>query len=293
MPLAWTTILIIAFLLPGVFIFIGININERYSKEIVRSGAVGEVGLAIFLAVIIHIAANLIAWPLGIHAASFITPIIEAADSDHHTAFKAAFDSLPACLIYLIITALMGLGIGWLVGYGILHGPLRFLATHRWVYDVIKNNSSASGFVTAYVMTKTVIKDRVVMYKGKLGEFYLTLDGKFAYLNLENASKFSMTTEDAALPTSDQLPLFAHQATEVVGPWNYLKIDGDNIANVVFDRTPFVIATKEGEERLKRGLELNKLYQQRKLEKRREAIAELDRQISQLQKEIEGTRRKN
>lgn len=292
MSLAWTTILIIAFLLPGVFIFIGINTNERYSKEIVRSGAVGEVGLAIFFAVIIHIIANSIAWLFGIHAATYITPILEAADSEQHTAFKAAYNILPACLIYLIVTALMGLGIGWLVGYGILHGPLRSLATHRWVYEVIKNNSSASGFVTAYVMTKTVIKDRVVMYKGKLGEFYLTLDGKFAYINLENASKFSMTADEAALPTTEQLPLFEHQATELARTWNYLKIDGDNIANVVFDRSPFVIATKEGEERLKRGLELSNLYQWRQIEKRREVAVELDRRIKELEEEMKNIRRK-
>lgn len=281
MSLAWSTILIIAFLLPGVFFFIGLSSRERFAKEIVRSGAVGEVGLAIFFALVIHLSFE---WVFGINFVQFFGPIIDAADTDHAAAIKAAFEKLPACLLYVIASALTGLLLGSFVGWLILKGPLRFLATHRWVYDVIKNNSSDSGFVTAFVMTTTTINDRVVMYKGKLAEFYLTSDGQFAYVTLQNSSKFSMTIEDAKLVTSEQLPLFEAKQPEASGLWNYLKIDGSNISNILFERTPSVVSTKEGEETLRKALEAAQLYRQHQLEELR------NRQIRQRQR-LENIRR--
>jgi hypothetical protein len=56
MSVAWTTILIIALLLPGVFFFIGTAARERFSREIVRSSAIGEVAWVIFISIVIHLA---------------------------------------------------------------------------------------------------------------------------------------------------------------------------------------------------------------------------------------------
>jgi len=57
MSVAWTTILIIALLFPGVFFFIGLSLKERFSREVIRSNAIGEVGLAILVALILHLLA--------------------------------------------------------------------------------------------------------------------------------------------------------------------------------------------------------------------------------------------
>jgi hypothetical protein len=47
MSIAWTSILIIALLLPGVFFFIGYATGDRYTREIVKSSAIGEIGWAV------------------------------------------------------------------------------------------------------------------------------------------------------------------------------------------------------------------------------------------------------
>jgi len=57
MSVAWTTVLIIALLFPGVFFFVGLFFTERFSREVVRSNAIGEVGLAILVALVLHLAA--------------------------------------------------------------------------------------------------------------------------------------------------------------------------------------------------------------------------------------------
>ena len=44
MSVAWTTVVIIALLLPGVFVFIGLSFYERFSREIIKTNAAGEVG---------------------------------------------------------------------------------------------------------------------------------------------------------------------------------------------------------------------------------------------------------
>src|SRR5438067_996986 len=80
MSLAWTTIFIIILLLPGVFFFIGFAARERYSREIVRSTAIAEVGLALLFAILLHLAAWEFLYRIfGFSPATFFRPI-EALD---------------------------------------------------------------------------------------------------------------------------------------------------------------------------------------------------------------------
>ena len=71
---------------------------------------------------------------------------------------------------------------------------MRFLARHQWAYDLKKKDGG--GLVTAYVMTKTIENNRILMYKGRLKEFYLNIEGQFAYVILTNCYRFYMTIQD-------------------------------------------------------------------------------------------------
>jgi hypothetical protein len=75
MAVAWTTVLIVAFLLPGVFFFAGLWSRERIPRDIVRASAIGEIGAAVFVALLINLAAGyvLFGW-IGYHPTKFLIP---------------------------------------------------------------------------------------------------------------------------------------------------------------------------------------------------------------------------
>ncbi len=118
---------------------------------------------------------------------------------------------------------------------------------HRWVHDL----RVGEQLTVAYVMTLLRQEERVLMYHGFLKNFVLKKDGCFAYLILTDATRGYMMLELEApvtsLRTSSQTigdttssisksPKYAagkHRAL------SYFMIEGEDIANVVFDRFDF------------------------------------------------------
>ena len=160
-------------------------------------------------------------------------------------------DRLFPVSLYILGTAAAGYLAGCVVAWEIVRGFLRFLAKHKWNYEVIQ--SMRTGIVTAFVMTKTAENDRVLMYKGILAEFYLTLEGTPSYVVLQNCSRYYMKFEGDSPTTTGKHDLFgSSQANRKF--WDYLLIDGSNIANVLFDPSPAIIETGEGNEALENAL---------------------------------------
>src|SRR5574337_1041 len=84
MSIAWTTVLIICLLLPGVGFFAGYWSQERYSREIVKSAAIGEVGMAIFMAVLIHlIVLDTLYWIGGFDLSFYVKPLAYYRTTDN------------------------------------------------------------------------------------------------------------------------------------------------------------------------------------------------------------------
>lgn len=182
MSIAWTTILIIALLLPGVFFFIGLSTRDRYTREIIKSGTVGDVGLAVFISIIIHLVAWSILPLLWVTPRDFLSVVAEFDQSSRQSAIDHLIAQIVPFGLYVLGTAFAG----WLLGYALSKivqlGYLPFLDTHKWVSVV--RRSMKQGVVTAYVMTTTVANNRALMYKGILTEFYQDQDGKFVYVVL-------------------------------------------------------------------------------------------------------------
>jgi hypothetical protein len=243
MSVAWTTILIIALLFPGVFFFIGLSLKERFSREVVRSNAIGEVGLAILIALILHIVAYYaVLIPLGFDLAEFLGPL---TTYDKWLNLNSAVKIIIRSGIYTII---MGV-IGFMIGLGAARLPV--FARHKWITTV--NQSMKEGIVTAYIVTTTVQNNRALMYKGVLSEFYLTLDGSLTYIILKNCSRFFMKMEGDDPTTTAQLKLFG-SAQETRESWDYLFIDAKNIANALFKPSPEIITSDKGAQALEKAL---------------------------------------
>lgn len=253
MEVAWTTILIIALLFPGVFFFIGYATSHRYTREIVKSSAIGEVGGAIFVAIIIH----LLAWGvLSFFGFNLASNLKKAADYGDGVSRGEYIDQVVSLIlpvsIYVLVTALIGLGAGRAVSFAVSRGLFPFLVTHKWINQV--QRSMKTGLVTAYVMTNTIENNRVLMYKGILAEFYQQREGRFEYVVLKSCSRYFMTFDQASPKTGEQMQLFASQIGRPEGVWDFLQIEGANIANILFDPSPQIVETKEGAAALEKAL---------------------------------------
>ena len=75
MSVAWTTLFVIALLLPGVFFLMGMSARERYSKEIIKTTGVGELGVAVAIAIVLHLGAWEILSLFGFQLDYFLLPL--------------------------------------------------------------------------------------------------------------------------------------------------------------------------------------------------------------------------
>jgi hypothetical protein len=248
MSVAWTTIAIIVLLLPGVFFFIGVATYERLSREIIRSGVVSELAAATVIAATLHTVAIVALSMFGFRLSEFIKPLAEYDQITSAQLWSRIADRLLEVTLYLLVMAGVGLGLGRLVALGVLKGRLRFLAMHKWVYDIVAAGRRG-GIVTAWVMTTVIEDNRALMYKGVVHEIFLTNDGKISYVVLTNCSKFYMTFGADGLAATEQLKLF--DIADEGRIWDYLQIEGSNIANILFEPSSQTIkATKQGTEAL-------------------------------------------
>lgn len=246
MEVAWTTILIIVLLLPGVFFFIGYASGNRYSREIVKSSAIGEVGWAVFIAILIHLVAWCAFYLFGFDLTSVVDKVVEAGGTaQHDQIISTLIWSLPLIALYILITALVGLGLGCFVSWAVSKGYLPFLVTHKWINQV--RRSMKDGLVTAYVMTNTVQNNKVLMYKGILAEFFQKKEGQFEYIVLSGCSSYFMEFDAASPHTGQHKDLFSNHPERPKDAWDFLQIEGSNIANILFDPSPELLKITEGE----------------------------------------------
>jgi hypothetical protein len=163
-------------------------------------------------------------------------------------------ERLAPIAIYVVVTAFAGTVMGWLIATAVIRGGLPRLGKHKWIYTVM--NASREGIVTAHVMTTTAENNRVLMYKGILSEFYLTLDGNLTYVVLKSCSRFFMTFDYEMPMLSEQMQLFGPDQQERDSQfWDYLFIDGKNIANILVDPSQQIEKTARGKEKLDEALE--------------------------------------
>ncbi|MEJ2626120.1 MAG: hypothetical protein P8Z80_16815, partial [Pseudolabrys sp.] len=192
MSLAWATIALILFLLPGIFFFIGLASYERLPREIIRSSVVSEVAMACAIAIAIHVVSISALSVFGFRLSHFIAPLAEYSKiSTEAFVARASGDLMPAA-VYLAVTTALGFAFGFVVAINIVSGRLRRLARHKWIYDIIDIDRKG-GFVTAFVMTTIVDDSRIIMYKGRVHDIFLTPTGNIAYLVLKNCFRYYMT----------------------------------------------------------------------------------------------------
>jgi hypothetical protein len=241
MSFAWAALLgVIVVVQPGFAFFVGLYASERHPRDAGQARAMVDLALAAFIAIAIHLLFYFMF--VFIHAA-FKFSIIKAVVA--HTDFLSLSGSqeifeiiriLPFAAIYVLVSSALGYILGAVVSYYIVSGSLRFLATHKWVYDLLKyQEDDDGGYITVYVLTTIVEGAKTLMYMGYLRELYLRSDGIIANLVLYNCSRYYMVFLDDKPETTDRVPLVQYAAET---DWNRFVISCDHIANVFFNQTP-------------------------------------------------------
>src|SRR5271165_4607394 len=246
MTVAWTTLLVVLFLLPGVGFFIGYWSQERYARQIISSTAVGEVAMAFYAAVAIHFVALAVLHALnGFSIFFYIQPLVDFDSEPRRVVVEQIKSRIDGVVFYVLFTCALSIFAGLAFARIAMFSSLRnYLATHGWAYDLIHGKGGKHGpfslrrgqkrFVATQVLTKSVENNRAIMYSGHLADFFLDSSGAFSYLVLKNCSRFYMAFEDDNPTTTSHVRLLSdpHNLTR---DWEYLVIQGSDIANVLFD----------------------------------------------------------
>ena len=204
--------------------------------------------MAIMVSLALHITSISIMAAFGFRLSQFLGPFAEAsAVPISQTVHRATSIAVPTAT-YILFTAFLGFCSGCIVAIGVVKGPLRFLAMHKWIYDIIDSDRKR-GIITAYVMTKVIEDSKVLMYRGRLHEIFLGVDGRICYIILKNCARFYMLFGESPT-TTRQLELFGNKQAER-RTWDYLQIEGEDISNVLFEPSQETIRTStEGEQAL-------------------------------------------
>jgi hypothetical protein len=246
MSLAWTTVLIVVFLLPGILFHAGLYSRDRIPREIVRAGVIGDIGAAVLVSLIVHLAGLALLSASGVSAERTLGALGQLTEGERgRWAELLDRDALPLGL-YAVVSGI----VGFVGGLGLAVTGL--FVTHRWAMEL---KSSKHALVTAYVMTRTIVDDKVLMYRGGLTEFFLKPDGSISYIVLNDCRRFYMSHQGDELRMGRQLPVVGELEKRVAGSWNRLAIDSANISNILFEKSPSVSETEAGKEALRKALE--------------------------------------
>jgi hypothetical protein len=239
-------------LLPGFLFSVGLFVPERFTRETAQRSPLGQLAGVLLVALFIHAALFLLNHAVcGAHIPCVdLKRVIDAVVADkasgnasseiaaNLTAFRWSVSS------YLLVACAGGVATGWLVGTQTVAGKLSALARHTWIYDL--KTGEENSVTVAYVMTHVTHQERVLMYRGFLKAFGLQQDGRFSYLVLTEAVRYYMHL-DPARPRTTRKNLWLqigersgsitlsdlHEASRDA---SYFVIEGEDIANAVFDR---------------------------------------------------------
>lgn len=161
--------------------------------------------------------------------------------------------------IYILCISGLAFYVGRVAGKGIITGPLRMFARHKWIYELIQAKRRENAYVLAHVMTHIRQDHRVLMYRGYLEEFYFAPDGSISYLLIRKCHRLYMHLNEGASETSQAQFVLPIGQTESPSDGSdtfppLLLIEGDDIANVVFERTPAISTTEIEIEELDQSL---------------------------------------
>lgn len=285
MNLAWGGIVLLVLLLPGFLFFVGFYIPERFTRQLAERSALGHLAGTVLVSFVVHSLFFVVDQSLCTtrcvrldRLVSLIT-LTQPSTAQLNQIMPSITDHSLAIIGYNLLAASAGLVLGVIAGAGVVFGPFRFLAQHTWVYGLLIEEPDGPGracrwlvrkapwtgklqFIAtrvaaaeravtlAYALTRTQHDGRILMYRGYLKAFGIRSDGTFTYLVLVQSLRLYLRLEEGQPTTTprDNWHMISSRQPAGLGPPSpYLFIDGQDLANVLFDRErlPNPVSTSE------------------------------------------------
>jgi hypothetical protein len=265
MAIAWATVALLVFLLPGFLFLAGLTFPERFTRETAPSSPLGQlailVSISFFVNAALYVALNAAcggALPCPRTELMLATFQLQGSEQIPLSELGSEYARYGAwVLLYMLVAGGFSFGLGVLTGRGVVANRfgLRRLARHAWVYDLLVD-PRREGYTLAYVLTRTRQDERVLIYRGILHAFGIGDDGRFRYLVLYEPERFYLHLARGAPVTSAELQAVGSGDWEMPTEWedfSYLVIDGQEIANTFFKRYSIRV-TEEGLRELEEAL---------------------------------------
>jgi hypothetical protein len=245
--IAWTTIALLIFLLPGFVFSRGLLLPERFSRDTLPRSPFGQLAISVLVSFFVHSTLIWVLWrfkgvphapPLpdlwfafgALQSGTIAAPNAkQLADNVSHY--------LPWIELYVAVTVGLGLLAGWAVAAAAVagrNGKLRFLLEHAWVYDLLPAPENLVDLTYAYLLTKIDHDSTRLLYGGPLDRFGIRQDGSFAYFVLRKPERFCVDLEKAGDRSSERRPVV--DAAAPAGGLDYFYVSGEEVANAYFVR---------------------------------------------------------
>lgn len=243
MLLAWSTVSVLVLLLPGFLFLSTLYVPGRFSREAAPLNPFTQAATALLVSLVVHGVLLLLipACPARGSACvdmrsllALLQAVPGRAGSDPGIMLSR---SVPRMLAYLAVAnasgALLGLVWGWLFA----HTELRSVAQHGWVTRLVQRRHS---WAFAYVVSKVAADGKVLVYRGRLEDFGMMANGRFAYIVLTEPSRGYLDLRpDPPVLVDARHPLGAGGFGGGGGDAlleSYLVIEGEAVENAIFER---------------------------------------------------------
>ncbi|HEX6748243.1 MAG TPA: hypothetical protein VF092_13185 [Longimicrobium sp.] len=241
--IAWSTVAVLALLLPGFLFFTGLNTPEGFSRDLAPRNPLGTLSAVVLVSFVTHSVFTAISamTGVGVDWAAALS-VVQLSPPSGPVAAARAFAEHPwRVTTYIVMSSAAGLVCGAAAGMLVvgvkLRGkscaPLRFLAQHRWVYELDPGRAETIRYV--HVLADLGYDGRHVLYRGRLEGFGINSDGAFAYLLISGAQQRFLRLDHkdmpgGAVPHTGPLEAIGGGSSDPA----HLVIAGAAIKNVVF-----------------------------------------------------------
>jgi hypothetical protein len=263
---AWATVALLVFLLPGFVFLSGLTFPERFTRETAPSSPLAQLAIVVSIAFFVH-AAAFVALGAACRGAlpcprtdyllatfqlqgSERIPLAELGRNYEH------FGGWILAYVLWVVAASFLLGLA--TGHAVVADRfgLGRLARHAWVYNLAVG-SEEDGYTIAYVLTRLRQEERVVLYKGVLHAFGLGHDGRFQYLVLYQPERFYLQLRTDGPTIAERAYSVSTPDREMPAEWedaSYFVINGEEMVNTFFKRYSIRV-TEEGLRELEEALD--------------------------------------
>ena len=200
MALAFSTLVVLILLLPGILAVPGIYASDRLSRDVVPQSLLAQLAIFIIVATLVHLVfysvINEYLAPLGwvppvrLDIVFSFTSLGSANAQSSAILAKNIEENVDWIGGYLFLTSFAGFGLGYVFGKGILKGVFRFAATNSWLYDAVtathRKTDRNEVLGRDPVLTSVEHEGTRIIYYGVVHHCQFTPEGKLAYVVLSS-----------------------------------------------------------------------------------------------------------